>query len=213
MKKLILSAITAVLLSSSYVAADVAVGLTATMANVQIDGTETLRNSNKRSNGNNGETVLFPEIFVEVYNDQGAMGIAYIPVQEMGSKSRTDANVGEGDNGTYKAEAELKNHIMFYADLNVVQILGQQFFVKGGLSMASIDTKENLNGGSSYDGDDVYGLTGGLGFKADIGENLYYKVEGTYTEYADYNASSSAGNKIDAETDIFAGKVSLAYKF
>lgn len=212
MKKQILGVLTAMLFCGSYVAADIGVGVTAHMASVETEGTETLRQSSKKTNGAHDESVLIPEIFIEIVGDGGAMGISYIPLQEMGTKTRSDTN-SDGDTGSYKAEAELENHIMLYADINFAEAYGQTFYLKGGVSMATIATTEALNSGSSYGNDDVYGITGGLGFKADLGSNLYYKVEGTYTSYEEYNGQSSADNTIVADTEIYSGKVSLGYKF
>ena len=212
MKKQILSVITAMLFSGSYLVADIGVGITANMSSVETSGSETLRHSSKVTNGSHDESVLLPEIFIEAISDIGTFGISYIPVQEMGTKTRSDTN-SDGDTGSYKAEAELENHIMLYTDLNLGEAYGQTFYVKAGVSIATIATSEALNSGSTYGNDDVFGFTGGLGFKADLGSNLYYKVEGTYTEYDTYNGQSTADNKVEADTDIYSGKVSLGYKF
>ena len=50
--------------------------------------------------------MLVPELFIEFIGDRAAVGLAYIPVQELGSKSRSDSN-SDGDTGDYKAEAEV----------------------------------------------------------------------------------------------------------
>ena len=201
MKKQILGVITAMLFSGSYLVADIGVGITANMSSVETSGSEKLRQSNKVTNGSHDESVLLPEIFIEAISDIGTFGISYIPLQEMGTKTRSDSNA-DGDTGSYKAEAELENHIMLYADLNLGEAYGQTFYVKAGVSMATIATSEALNSGSTYGNDDVFGFTGGLGFKADLGSNLYYKVEGTYSEYDTYNGQSTANNKVEADTDI-----------
>ena len=78
MKKQILGVLTAMLFCGSYVAADIGVGVTAHMASVETEGTETLRQSSKKTNGAHDESVLIPEIFIEIVGDGGAMGISYI---------------------------------------------------------------------------------------------------------------------------------------
>ena len=90
MKKTIISIIASFMFfSQSSIAADYAMGITANLARVDTSGSETLRDSGNVTNADHEENVIVPEIFFEAYNEAGAFGIAYIPVQEMGSKSRT----------------------------------------------------------------------------------------------------------------------------
>ena len=149
--------------------------------------------------------------------DGGAtFGLAYIPTREMGSKSRTDTN-SEGDTGTYKAEAELDNVFQIYADIPLgVDVAGYDVYAKLGIQHATITTLESLNSGSTYPDEDVLGLTLGLGAKGDLPmANLYYKAELTYTNFEDYEAESSSAipNKVVAELEDVAARVSIGYKF
>ena len=86
---------------------------------------------------------------------------------------------------------------------------------KLGVQHATIKTLESLNSGSTYPDEDVLGFTVGLGAKGDLafGNNLYYKAEATYTDFEDYSADSSAGNKVEAELEDVAVKLSIGYKF
>jgi len=190
---------------------EMGMGITANYASVDTSGTETLRDSANKTSTSVTEDIVIPEIFVEAIGDAGAFGIAYIPAQALGSKSRSDTN-SEGDTGTYKAEAELDQHVMIYADLNLGEVYGSTVYAKGGLSHAKIKTTEALNSGSSYPDKDVLGLTFGLGAKGDFGGSYYYKIEGTYTEYDSYDANS-ASNKIEADTEVTSVKASIGYKF
>ena len=191
---------------------ELAVGITGNFSSVDTDGTETLRTTAVQTTGGATEEILIPEVFVEIVGDRGAVGIAYIPVQEMGSKSRKDTN-SEADTGTYTAKAELDSHVMFYGDLNLANLAGHDVFAKLGYSIATISTLESLNSGSTYADQDVHGVTVGLGAKADIASNLYYKVEGTYTNYDGYSDTATSGNKVEADTEVTSLKVSVAYKF
>ncbi len=213
MKKTIISIIASFMFfSQSSIAADYAMGITANLARVDTSGSETLRDSGNVTNADHEENVIVPEIFFEVYNEAGAFGIAYIPVQEMGSKSRTDSN-SDGDSGTYKAEAELSSHFMLYTDINMGEYNGATIYGKVGVAKANIKTSESLNSGSTYGDEDVLGLTLGLGAKNSLMGNYFYKIEGTYTNYEDYKDQSTANNQIEADTDILSAKFSLGYNF
>ena len=151
-------------------------------------------------------------MFIEVVGDRGAFGVAYIPVQELGNKSRTDSN-SEGDSGTYTAKAELDSHIQVYANLNIADVGGAKAYVVGGIAQATIVTAESLNSGSTYQDEDVMGYTVGLGVRGDLPSNTFYKLEYTYTDYEAYSDKSSAGNTIDAETEVYSLKASVGYQF
>ena len=134
----------------------------------------------------------------------------------MGSKSRSDTN-SEGDTGTYKAAAELDNVVQFYVDYPFADAYGATIYGKVGVQHATIKTLESLNSGSTYPDEDVLGFTLGLGAKGDIpyGNNLYYKTEVAYTDFEEYseNDEDGTGNKVTADLEDVAIKLSVGYKF
>ena len=212
MKKL--ATITAAfLLIANTVNAEIGIGVTANFAEIDTSGSETLRDSGKITTASRSESELLPEIFIEARGDRGAFGLAYIPVQELGSGSRDDAN-SEGDTGNYTAKAEVKKHMMLYADVNVTEFSGQNLYVTGGISTATISTGETLNGGSAYKDEDVIGYTIGAGFTGDMPfiNNAYYKLAYTYTDYDGYESNNS-NNKIVADTEVDSIKASIGYSF
>ena len=211
--------ITTILLSFLFISfqaakAEIGIGITGAYHMFEASGTETTRTSGQKNTGSHDENVLVPEIFVEaVLDNGGAVGVAYIPTREMGKKSRSDTN-SEGDTGTYKAEAELENVIQLYAD---IPLMGPMLYGKVGIQHATIETLESLNSGSTYPNKDVMGYTIGLGTKGDLpyGNDLYYKVEATYTDFEDYEAESDStpANKVVADLEDVAVKLSIGYKF
>ena len=196
--------------------AEVGMGITANYAMTSTSGTETLRDSNKLSTTTHDEDVTIPEIFIEFIGDQGAFGLAYVPVTELGSKSRTDTN-SEGSSGTYEGKAEISDHITVYADWNLSEYMGSTIYVTGGVSRATLVTLESITtGGSNYGDENVFGYTVGLGAKGDLpfGNGLYYKASANYTEYDSYEDSASTNNnKITADTEVTSFKGSIGYKF
>ena len=159
---------------------------------------------------------MVPELFLETASGSGLeVGISYIPTREMGSKSRTDS--GDQSAGTYKAEAELDNVIQLYADIDLADVGGYPVYAKIGLQHATITTLESLNSGSSYPDQDVVGYTIGLGTKGDVPtlDNAFYKAEVTFTDFEDYSANSDStpANKVEADLEDIALKLSIGYKF
>ena len=179
--------------------AEVGVGVTGALHSIDASGTETTRTSLEKNTGSHTEEVLVPEIFVEAIADNGfTLGISYIPTREMGSKSRTDAESPsdpDGDDGTYTAKAELDNVIQAYAD---IPLGSYPVYVKVGVQHVTLVTLESLNSGSTYPDADLMGFTYGLGHRGELpyGNNLYYKVEATYTDFDSYTHTNSVGNKV-----------------
>ena len=192
--------------------AEFGVGVTGAFHMLDASGTETTRHSSEKNNGSHDETVFIPELFVEKFNDNGTViGLSYIPVRDMDSKSRSDSN-SDGDTGTYKAAAELNDVIQVYTDIPVAEVYGYQTHVKLGFQRVTLETLESLNSGSSYPNEDLFGFTLGYGVKGDLTGNMYYKGEVTYTNFEQYEATSN-GNRIEADLDDYAAKFSIGYKF
>ena len=190
--------------------AEVGIGVTGAFHMFDASGTETTRHSLEKNTGSHTHDVLVPEIFVETIADNGfTLGVSYIPVREMGSKSRSDTNT-RGDTGTYTAKAELDNVIQAYADVPLGPV-----YVKLGVQHVTLATLESLNSGTTYPDANLMGYTYGLGYKGDVpyGNNVYYKLEATYTDFDDYTNSASTGNKVEADFDDTAVKLSVGYKF
>ena len=216
MKKFVTILLSFLFLSFNSVKADFGMGLTGAVHMFDVSGTETTRQSSEKNTGSHSDEAIVPELFFESINDEGfAVGLSYIPTREMGSKSRSDTNT-RGDTGTYTAKAELDNVIQFYADIPTpASVMGYDIYAKVGIQHATIVTLESLNSGSTYPDEDVLGMTVGFGTRGDLGGNLYYKAEATYTDFEDYTAdsTSSPANKVEAELEDIAVKFSIGYKF
>ena len=216
MKKL-LTIISSILLVSTVTAkAEIGFGVSGALHFLDASGTETTRQSSEKNKGSHSEEVVVPELFVESISDTGlAVGLSYIPTRDMGSKSRTDSN-SEGDSGTYKAAAELDNVFKVYADIPTgAQLYGADTYVHIGIQHVTLTTLESLNSGETYPNKDLMGATIGFGAKGELpyGNNLYYKSELTYTNFESYNATGTAGNKVDADLEDIAARLSIGYKF
>ena len=214
MKKNIAIFLSFIFLACQSAKADMAIGITGAMHMLDASGTETTRTSLEKNNGEHSEDVAVPELFFEIQNPGLAFGLSYIPTRSVGTKSRTDT--GDQSAGTYKAEAELDNVVQVYADYSVYEYAGAEIYVKAGLQHATIVTLESLNSGSTYPNQDVFGYTLGIGAKGDLPiANTFYKADLTYTDFETYSAADEAGtgNKVDADLEDVAVKLSIGYKF
>ena len=214
MKKNIAIFLSFIFLACQSVKADMAIGITGAMHMFEVSGTETTRTSGQKNTGDHSEDVVVPELFVETGSDGVTFGLSYIPTRDMGSKSRTDT--GDQSAGTYKAEAELDNVVQLYVDYSVTEYAGAEIYIKGGIQHATIVTLESLNSGSTYPNEDVFGYTLGIGAKGDLPvANTFYKADLTYTDFQDYSSMSdgNTGNKVEADLEDIAVKLSVGYKF
>ena len=189
--------------------ADMGIGISGAIHQLDASGTETTRTSGEVNRGSHEETAVVPEIFVEAIADSGfAIGLAYIPTRELGSKSRSDSNT-DGDTGTYTAKAELDNVISIYTDIP----MGSLMYAKLGVQHVTLATLETLNSGSAYPNKDILGATIGLGAKGDLPYgNMYYKGEVTYTNFESYEGVSD-GNSVNADLEDIAARLSIGYRF
>lgn len=218
MKKITTILLSFLFISFHSVKAEMGIGITAALHSFDASGTETMRDSATVKSGSHSDSVVVPEIFVEaLYDNGGAFGVSYIPTRDVGSESRTDTATNTGDDAaTYTAEAELDNVIQIYADIPTpMSVAGYDIYVKTAIQHATLVTLESLNSGSTYPDADLLGLTLGLGTKGELpyGNNMYYKAEATYTNFESYEATSSAGQKIEADLEDIAVKLSIGYKF
>lgn len=209
MKKII-----AIVFSTLFVAqaalAELAIGITGAYYSLDTEGSETeLTGDTEKSTASSEENFEGLEIFGEIVTDTGfVLGASYIPARELGAKSRTDSN-SEGDSGTYQAKAEVDNVVMFYADVPIGPV-----YAKLGISRAELVTQESLNSGSSYDNEDVFGYTLGLGKRGDFYGGTFYKAEFAYTNFDSYEDTSSDGEKkVEADTEVMAIKLSVGKTF
>ena len=195
--------------------ADIGIGVSGAMHFIDGSGTETTRTSLEKNSGSHDEVATVPEVFVEALLDNGgALGISYIPTREMGSKSRSDSN-SDGDTGTYTAKAELDNVIKVYTDIPTGASLYGDVYMHLGIQHVTVNTLESLNSGETYPNKDLLGYTVGVGTKGDLpyGNNLYYKSEITYTNFETYQGNGTAGNKVEADLEDLAARISVGYKF
>tara|TARA_B100000963_G_scaffold136658_1_gene118882 strand:+ start:1797 stop:2453 length:657 start_codon:yes stop_codon:yes gene_type:complete len=198
--------------------AEVTYGISAAFTKIDASGTETEGGENNSATATN--TVLIPSVFAEfAYTDTIAIGLDFIPFKADVSnktKSRQDTESSVtgtathvGTSRTQRAQAELENHLTLYANY----MFSDNYFVKGGIAMVTLNTKDSLDTGSKYGNEDVFGGVFGIGAKNDN-----HRFELIYTDYEDISLTSSVArtgvttnNTINADLDTLAFKYSYAF--
>ena len=212
MKKLILTTLSIILLPIAAYSAETRIGLTAALSFFTSDGTETTKSSGEKNSKEIEEDAIVPGIFIEKENDNGVtFGFEFNPGEaELGSGTGSDDD--DETSGANKASAEVSEHMSFYS-----LIPAGPGFTRLGIVRASVDTTETLKTGTTYGNEDVFGFVIGYGVQRS-GDGSFVRLEGTYTVYDDltFNGSldsDSVRNKVDAEIDALALKLSIGKSF
>ena len=214
MKK-ILTIVTAILFVSASAYAEIRIGFSAAFTGLSTDGTETTKSSGEKNTGTKDEDVVVPSLFLE-YSPQGilALGLDIVPGEaELGSG--TGANDDNESSGANKASAELESHITAYV---LLPIRDNGFYVKAGVAKATVNTTEVLATGTTYGNQDINGLLVGAGVHKQNDNGLFFRAEASFTDYEDVSItgsvdSDSVSNKVDADVDATAFRISLGKAF
>ena len=86
------------------------------------------------------------------------------------------------------------------------------------MAKADVITKENLATGTTYGNATIDGLALGAGLQFRSDSNLLLRAEYLYTDYDDLSLTGSEDadsvtNKVDADVDTYAIKISLGLAF
>ena len=157
-------------------------------------GTETLKESNNKTNSDETGIAPIASIFIETETDAGgAVGVEIIPY---------DAKLGDGSMssdddietaGTNTVDVNLSNFVSFYVE-NPMGSNGR--FLRLALNHGTLQTDETVNTGSTYGDEDLTGLTVGVGVKRDRGNGFFkFIAELSHFQGATFDATNT-NNKI-----------------
>ena len=228
MKKLriLLSVFLGAFLFTSVQAGSIGLGISGNVGTISAEGTETEASNSGTDNSirsaTAGNNFGFGTAFLE-YNfgdsERFTIGVDYVPgTADVNNKnlSRTDAtadgNEANQQDGTRTVNAEISDHITYYAEL----VLVEGFYVKAGIAQVDIKTKDSYTTGTygTYPDKTLDATIFGLGVKGDLGDgNLFYKLEGTYHDYDTFSATSTTSNTVSASLDGYNGKLAIGMKF
>ena len=224
MKKQLITIMASLFLATSALAGQFGVGVSGSIAAIAATGTESETTNTGTENSirtaNASENAFIGSVFAEYSLDNGfTLGVDYIPGSaDVNSKSITrtdvtaDANEGVQDDGDRTANAEVENHITIYAEVP----LQAGLYVKGGYIEMDVITKDSstVTTSTQYGNKTVDGIQYGLGYKNSFGNNGFYKVEASHSDFDTLSLTSTgAENTIKADLDITKATFALGYNF
>ena len=206
-------------MTTSLMAGSVGLGVAGANAKLNTAGSETLKTTSVKVNAERWKSVTIPSAYLQYTFDEGfVIGVDYVPgAAELGAESVTKNDLQSGDSTTsvtQKAQAEISNHVMVYAESPAMTGLG--LYLKAGYSQVTVETNESLGSGAAYGNADVNGVTLGLGSRHEFDNGALVKLEALGTHYEDISLQSTgsdAATTIKAETEVYQIKLSLGYNF
>jgi opacity protein-like surface antigen len=228
-KKIIPAALLLTSISSVALADNWNVGASASYAN--IDGTAKDTQTTgagavvDQTRGATGGDAKFPfgSIFVEYAKTANKdvdviIGLDYVPFKaEIDSRSFSDTSLEATTTGTgtRTAKLELKNYATLYLQPTYkigggTAVYGKVGYIHGDVKISGSNaaTSSTINAT-----DTLNGYTVGLGVQHNLNKNLFVRLEGNYTDHDNVTATDSKGTKFTADSEMYAGKLSIGYSF
>ena len=223
------------MMTSAAVSMEMRAGLSLNADAVYLSGSETLKDSGKKTQLNEAGLFHYGSIFGEVATDAGfAVGVEYAPeYADLPRETRkncltTATNSDNGDaagacqvNGravvTNTVDAKVSDAITAYVH---VPVGDSGLYGKIGAMFAEIVVNENLGTGSQYGDVDAQAMVIGMGYSGELSDNMFWRVEGSYMQFENIKEKGSeAGgdatsfNSIAAEMAGAQGKLSVGMAF
>ena len=212
---------------STFAADGLGVGVALSAAGISTSGSETETGSQtaETTKASVSNRLLIGSVFAEYTKGLFTVGIDYVPFDadvSSATHTRTDVETSTTASQTTEtttsrtqtAAAEITGHTTAYIEV------GNNVYLKAGYAQVTVNTKESLGTGSSYGNADLNGTLVGAGIRGGGDSGLYYKLEGTYTDYDTLNLTSTVArtgvttnNKISADLDVTQVKLGLGYRF
>ena len=232
-KKIIPAALLLTSISSAAFADNWNVGASASYANIdgtasdtQVGPTGTV---DQTRGGKSGDADFpFGSIFVEYAKTMNQdldliFGFDYVPFKaEIQSKSFADRSLEAGaltdagsTAGTRTAKLELENYATLYLQPTFkvgggTSVYGKVGYIHGDVKITGSNTATSSTINAK---DTINGYTVGLGVQHNINKNLFVRLEGNYTDHDDVTATDSKQTKFTADSEMYAGKISIGYSF
>ncbi len=203
--------LTAGLSASAY--AEFNIGLQANMMGFYGVGEE--KPSNNAGNKDRKEAGAFTDevfsIFAEYDAGPVSVGIGYIPETIASPENKNVQHTSDTDNTalTNTVKVDINDILQVYALVDIP--LGGSY-LKLGWREATVETKENLGTGGSYNDVDVEGYSVALGYAFDTGANgLSVRLEVEGAQYDDVEATNNADTNTKVKvTDLMSGSASIS---
>ena len=231
MHKYILAIITTFcLITSNAFAGSFGMGVAGTMASVSAEGSESEDTNTGTDQSVRDATAGNEFVLGSVYAEYSfgdsevfTLGIDYIPGSaDVNRKTleRTDttadAKEAQQQDGKRTANAELSDHITYYAELGKMNGI----YGKVGFAQVDVETKDTeTHAGTSglYPDKTLDAWTYALGYKGEFGERGIFKIEGFFTDYDSFSATNNSGKTstktVKADLDVVGASLRVGIKF
>jgi len=228
--KIIPTALLLTSISSAALADNWNVGASASYAN--IDGTAKDTQTTgagdvvAQTRGATGGDAKFPfgSIFLEYAKTMDKnldliIGLDYVPFKaEIDSRSFSDTSLEAGPTsttGTRTAKLELENYATLYLQPTYkisggTAVYGKVGYIHGDVKISGSNTATSSTINAK---DTLNGYVFGLGVQHNINKNVFVRLEGNFTAHDDVTATDSKGTKFTADSEMYAGKLSIGYSF
>ena len=201
-------------------AVEMRLGVLGNMAADFGEAKETLKDSGQISKETAVLAHSYASVFAEVAVDQAAgltFGVEYAPETIELEKETRVIPTGRTDSGSQIIDAEVEDLLTAYVALPIGETGA---YVRLGYLQATLNTQETLATGSTYANVDIEGTQLGAGYMGEIGDNLFYKLEGVYNEWdnmalngSEEGGTSGSFNKIDANITGVAARLAVGFRF
>ncbi len=201
-------------------AVEMRLGVLGNMAADFGEAKETLKDSGQISKETAVLAHSYASVFAEVALDQAAgltFGVEYAPETIELEKETRVIPAGRTDSGSQIIDAEVEDLLTAYVALPIGETGA---YVRLGYLQATLNTQETLATGSTYANVDIEGTQLGAGYMGEIGDNLFYKLEGVYNEWdnmalngSEEGGTSGSFNKIDADITGVAARLAVGFRF
>ena len=224
LQKIVAVLISTVLMALPATALEFRVGISAGLAGIEATGTETLKDSAKKTSHSEHAVAVIPSFFTELATD-GGLGIGFDMVQgtaDFDAKSKNNDNVAlsaavvGNDTGTNKSAAEVDGLDTIY----LIKKFSSGLLIKFGRTTADVNTIETLNSGTTYGNKSVDGTTIGLGWETSNDSGLFVRTTVESTNFdsvkltgTQAGADTASFNVIDADIDMTMAKISIGTAF
>ena len=151
-------------------------------------------------------------IFAEYDAGPISIGIGYIPETIASPENKNVQHTSDTDTTalTNTAKVDINDILQVYALVDVPQLGGS--YIKVGWREATVETKENLETGGSYNDVDVEGYSVAIGYAFDTGaEGLSVRLEVEGSQYDDVEATNNSDTSTKIKvTDLMSASASIS---
>ena len=201
--------------------AGVSVGVSGQAGLFAASGSESVGGTAKDTGSEHG-SAGWGSVFLEgTIQDRIMIGVDYVPgALETDTTETAKSVLGAGGaksvtqtTTTNKIQIDFENLTTVYAGF----MIGENFYVKAGVTTVDVITNESMGTGSSYANTDLDGSMFGLGYHNSMDNGMFFRFEGNYLSF-DGTTMKSSGTGADStialdNLDGISGKLSLGKTF